>query len=57
MPFERLAAWIHDNELRAALRRLLEKRSSNGVILDRVRTDDDNHVGVLALVEGRRDGG
>ena len=51
---ERLAARIHDDELGAALLRLLEEGGGDRMILGRVGADHHDHVGVLALVEGGR---
>ena len=53
MALERLAARIHHDELGAALGRLLEEGRGDGVVLGRIGADDDDDVGVLALVEGR----
>ena len=50
---ERLAARIHHDELGAALGRLLEEGRGDRMVLGRVGADDDDDVGVLALVEGR----
>ena len=57
MPLERLPARIHHDELAAALGELLEVSRGDGMVLDRVGADDDGHVGMLDLVEGRGDGG
>src|SRR5581483_4409527 len=51
---ERLAARIHDDEPGVALGRLLEEGGGDRVVLGRIGADDDDDVGVLALVEGRR---
>ena len=53
MTLERLAARIHHHELRAALGRLLEKGRGDRMILGRIGADDDDEIGILALVEGR----
>ena len=52
---ERLAARIHDDELRAALGRLLEEGGGDRMVLGRIGADDDDDVGILALVEGGGD--
>ena len=52
---ERLAARIHDDELRAALGGLLEEGRRHRMVLGRIGADDDDDVGILALVEGRGD--
>ena len=54
---ERLAARVHDDELGAALGRLLEEGGGHRMVLGRIGTDDDDDVGILALVEGGGDGG
>ncbi len=48
----RRAARVHDDELGATLRRLLEEGGSDRVVLGRVRADHDDQLGILALVEG-----
>src|SRR5207248_1076135 len=53
---ERLPARIHDDELRAAFGRLLEEGGGDRMVLGRIGADDDDDVGILALVEGGRDG-
>ncbi len=50
---QRLAAGVDDDELRAALRRLFEIGGGNGMVLGRIGADDNDHVGVLDLVECR----
>ena len=50
---ERLAARIHHDELRAALGRLLEEGRGDRMVLGGIGANDDDDVGVLALVEGR----
>ena len=47
------AARVHDDELGAALGGLLEEGRGDRMVLGRVGADDDDEVGVLALVEGR----
>ena len=49
---ERLAARIHDDELRAALGGLLEEGRRHRVVLGRIGADHHDHFRVLALVEG-----
>ena len=52
----RLSAWPRGSitiELGAALGRLLEEGRGDRMVLGRVGADDDDDVGVLALVEGR----
>ena len=48
-------ARIHHDQLAAAFGELLEIGRGDGVVLNRVRADDDGHIGVFDLVEGRRD--
>ena len=50
---ERLPARVHDDELGAALGRLLEEGGGDRVVLGRVGADHDDEIGILALVEGR----
>jgi hypothetical protein len=50
---ERLAARIHHDQLGAGFGRLLEEGRGDRVVLGRIGADDDDDVGVLALVEGR----
>ena len=54
MALERLPARIHDNELGAALRRLLEEGRGDRVIFGRIGADHDDDVGVAAFIERRR---
>ena len=52
----RLSAWPRGSitiELGAALGRLLEERRRDRMVLGRIGADDDDDVGILALVEGR----
>ena len=51
-----LAARVHDDELGAALGRVLEEGRGDRMVLDRVGADHDDHVGVLGGHEGRRHG-
>ncbi len=53
MTLERLAARIHDDQLGAALCGLLEEGGGDRMVLGRIGANDDNDVGILALVEGR----
>ena len=53
MALERLPARIHHDELGAALGRLLEEGGGDRMVLGRIGADDDDDVGILALVEGR----
>ena len=53
MALERLAARVHHDELGAALGRLLEEGRGDRMVLGRIGADDDDDVGILALVEGR----
>ena len=53
---QRLAARIDDDELGAALRRLLEEGRGDRMVLGRIGADDHHHVGMLDLVEGRGHG-
>ncbi len=48
-------ARIHHDQLSAALGELLEIGGRDRVVLDRVCTDDDRHIGILDLVERGRD--
>src|SRR5450759_3964212 len=50
---ERLPARVHHHQLGAALGRLLEESGGDRMVLGRVGPDDNNKVGILALVEGR----
>ncbi len=54
---QRLTARVHHHELGAALGRLLEEGRGDRMVLGRVGADHDDQLGVLALVEGRGDGG
>ena len=54
MALERLAARVGDDHGRAALLRLLEEGRGHGMIFRRIGADDENHFGVLALVESSR---
>ena len=54
MAFQRLPARIHDHELGAALGGLLEEGGGDRMVLGRIGADDDDHVGILHFVEGRR---
>ena len=56
MALHRRAARIHDDEFGAALGSLLEECRGNRMVVGRVGADDDDDVGVLALVEGRGHG-
>ena len=56
MAFQRLAARVHDDQRRAAFRRLLEIGGGDRVVLGRVGADDDQRIGIAGLVEGRGDG-
>ena len=51
-----LAARVHDDELGAALGRVLEEGRGDRMVLGRVGADDDDHVGVLGGHERRRHG-
>ena len=53
---QRLPARVHDDELRAALGRVLEEGRGDRMVLDRIGADDDDHVGVLGGHERRRHG-
>ena len=50
---KRLPARVHHHQLGAALGRLLEEGGGDRMVLGRVGADDDDEVGILALVEGR----
>ena len=54
MPLQGLAARVHDDQRRAALRRLLEEGRGDRMILGRVGADDDDDVGILRGHERRR---
>ena len=49
---KRVAARVHHEHLGAALGGLLEEGRGDRVVLGRPRADDDDHVGVLAAVNG-----
>ena len=51
-----LAARIHDDELGAALGRLLQIGRGDRMVLRRPRADDDDAVGILGRGKGRGDG-
>ena len=51
MAFQRLAARIHDDQRRAAFRRLLEIGGGDGVVLGRVGADHDQRIGVRASLK------
>ena len=55
MPLQPHAARVHDDQLAAALGELLEVGRGHRMVLGGVGADDDGEVGVLDLVEGRRD--
>ena len=48
------AAWVHHDQLATAFGELLEIGRGDGVVLNRVRADDDGHISVFDLVEGCR---
>ena len=51
-----LPARVHDDQLGAALGRVLEERGGDGMVLGRPRADDDDAVAVLGGRERRRHG-
>ena len=51
--FHAIAARVHDDELGAALGRLLEEGRGDRMVLGRIGADDDDEVGILHLIEGR----
>ena len=51
-----LAAWVHDDQLGAALGGILQESCSDGVVLGGTGADDDDAVAVLGSREWRRDG-
>ena len=51
-----LPARVHDDQLGAALGRVLEEGRGDGMVLGRPRADDDDAVGILGGRERRRHG-
>ena len=54
VPRQQLTAWVHDDQLGAVLRRVLDERRRHRVIDRRISADDDNHFRIEGSGERRR---
>ena len=52
--FQSLSAWIYHDQFRSCLDRIFNKCSRHRMIFGRVRTNNQNYVGIKSLAEGCR---